>query len=165
MPMPRIVASLRDKINAMSGWALAWLSLVCAVIGGSAASACWVGGLVKGVAGALPFHIGLTVAVILAIAGICDLLADLFPNRSAVYAAIFLPSLFLLVGGSLGHQVHGWSDAINAWSHHNMGALLGQGSATAVATLFITGAVVLSNKVVAKSHGGAAARAGAMAGR
>ena len=163
MPMPRIIQSLRDRINAMSGWALAWLSLVCAVIGGAAASACWVGGLVKGVAGALPFHIGLTVAVILAIAGVCDLLADLFPNRFAVYAAIFLPSLFLLVGGSLGARVHGWSDAINAWSHQNMGALLGEGSATAVATLFITGAVVLSNKV--KSHAGGAARAGAMAGQ
>ena len=163
MPMPRIIQSLRDRINAMSGWALAWLSLTCGVIGGAAASACWVGGLIKGVAGALPFHIGLTVAVILAIAGICDLLADLFPNRFAVYAAIFLPSLFLLVGGSLGAKVHGWSDAINAWSHQNMGALLGEGSATAVATLFITAAVVLSNKV--KTHAGGAARAGAMAGQ
>jgi hypothetical protein len=163
--MPRIIQSLRDRINAMSGWALAWLSLTCGVIGGAAASACWVGGLIKGVAGALPFHIGLTVAVILAIAGICDLLSDMVPDRFAVYAAIFLPSLFLLVGGSLGAKVHGWSDAINAWSHQTMGALLGEGSATAVATLFIAGAVVLSKKVVAKSNAGAAARAGAMAGR
>jgi hypothetical protein len=161
--MPRIVASVRDKINAMSGWALAWLSLAFALVGGAAASACWVGGLVKGVAGALPFHIGLTVAVVLAIAGICDLVSDLFPNRFAVYAAIFLPSLFLLVGGRVGTTVHGWSDAINAWSHQNMGALLGEGSATAVATLCITGAVMLSNKVVAKT--GAGARAGAMAGQ
>jgi hypothetical protein len=162
--MPRIVQTLRDKISAMSGWALAWLSLASALVGGAAASACWVGGLIKGVAGMLPFHIGLTVAVILAIAGVCDLLNDLFPNRFAVYAAIFLPSLFLLVGGSIGAKVHGWSDAINAWSHQNMGALLGEGSATAVATLFITGAVVLSNKVVAKSRA-SAARTGAMAGR
>jgi hypothetical protein len=45
--MPRIVATIRDKINARSGWTLAWLSLVCGVIGGAAASACSMGGLVK----------------------------------------------------------------------------------------------------------------------
>jgi len=165
MPMPRIIQTLRDKISAMSGFALAWLSLASALVGGAAASACWVGGLIKGIAGAFPFHIGLTAAVILVIAGICDLLNDMVPNRFAVYAAIFLPSLFLLVHGKVGAMVHGWSDAINAWSHQNMGTLLGEGSATAVATLCITGAVMLSNKVVAKTRASnAAARPNAMAG-
>ncbi len=165
MQYPRFVLNLRNRINSMSGLGLAWLSLIAAIIGGSAASICWIGGLIQGGASMLPWHLGWAAPLVVSVVFLVDVFSDLTPNRKAVFAASVLPSLFLLVHGTLGGAVHGWIDHINTWSHQNFGTVLGEGSATAVATLCLLGAFMLAQRAAPKLEQGSRGMADAGAGR
>lgn len=106
-----------------------------------------------------PFLIWFGVGLVIVI----DLIADLTPNRKAVYGAMVWPSLPLNMGGTWGNTLNSWSTSLNKWCQEKMGEALGQSAAFTVGATLVIIAVVAARKVLAAGAGAAAAAAPAAA--
>jgi hypothetical protein len=125
---------------------LAWVSLGLAVVGGAAASTCFVGGLISGIVGALWDWVPLVLSPALFIVWLCDLLNDGIPNRLALWTTMLLPSVNLAIHGRLGAALAGWSHALNAQVDQTVGSWVGQSSMVAVTFVCAFGALWIAHK-------------------
>lgn len=147
-------------------WLMAWGSMTLAVPAGFLLSITFVGDLVGwlikivgtvlsaivnvildenvNLVDGLPFILWLGVGVTIA----ADLLADLTPNRKAVYGAIIWPSLPLAMGGEWGANINAWSHDLNAWVQDTAGRLIGQTASFTIAAGLIVVSVILAQKVL-----------------
>ena len=137
--------------EAKVDWALSWIAFGCAVIGGWAAIAIWIGDWVAGFVGLFPD----AVAPVLFVVGVAVVAIDLFrdgtPNRPAIYFAILLPSVGLGVNGKLAAQLNTWGDQVNRATSEKVGEWLGQGGLNAIALVAIALAVIVAQKAIKKT--------------
>lgn len=100
-----------------------------------------------------PFLLWLGVGLVI----IVDLIADLTPNRKAVYGAMIWPSLPLKMGGDWGNAINSWSNSLNRQCQKIGGEALGQSAAFTVGAGLVIIAVIAARKVL---HDGRGASAG-----
>jgi hypothetical protein len=139
---------------------LAWLSFFFAVLGGTAGAGMFLGTAVRfslGLLGELPWAwtsaIPAVLLVGLAIAVFIDLLLDLEPNQTAVYSAIFIPSVASAAPGGFGDRITRWTNDLMGWAGGHLSAELGSGAPTVVAMGCIVAALVMARRVIKKSAG------------
>jgi hypothetical protein len=100
-----------------------------------------------------PFLLWLGVGLVI----IFDLVADLTPNRKAVYGAMIWPSLPLKMGGSWGSAINSWSNSLNERCQKIGGEALGQSAAFTVGCGLVIIAVLAARKVLHAGRDGGSA--------
>jgi hypothetical protein len=132
--------------------ALAWVSFVIAVAGGTLATETFLGKAVQGFLGLWPWK---WIPPVLLAAGVVTLAVDIFidlvPNQAAIWSALLLPSVAASVTGKLGTQVSHWCkallDLIDGWLHAWI-----TDSSTGLAVACIAASLIMARRVVRKSR-------------
>ncbi len=130
--------------------ALAWISFGFALVGGTAASATFVGDWVDALFGFFPTWVSALALAGAVIALAIDLFVDGEPNKVAVYSAMALPSLGRTSPGRLGDTVTDLGGQLLASVNDFLGEWLGVTSAIATAAVCAAVALLMARRVVTK---------------
>jgi hypothetical protein len=150
------VSKLKLKTGEGTRNVLAWGAFVLAILGGVAATACWVGAPVIFVVGIFWWWMPFVLVVVVGLVVVGDVLVDGIPNRSAIYGAMVWPSLVASVQGKLGETFRGWITSLNTWLDDTIAEWITdapRGSAalmTVISVAAIAFAVVYTNRYAAK---------------
>lgn len=138
---------VREKARVV----LAWLSYALAIVGGAAIMSTFVGGLVAGFFGMLPWTWLPLVPIVVGIGlTIRDLARDAEPNMVSLLVALILPSVSLAAPGRLSEAVRNVGQTMLGYLQSHMAEWLGTASMLGIAAACAAGALVLANGMVAK---------------
>jgi hypothetical protein len=131
--------------------ALAWVSFVIAVAGGTLATETFLGKIVQFFLGLWPWK---WIPPVLLVAGLVtvavDIFIDLTPNQAAIWSALLLPSVAASVSGKLGAEVSHWCALLLKQIDAGLHAWITD-SSTGLAVACIAAALIMARRVVKKS--------------
>jgi len=138
--------------------ALAWISLLFAVLGGTAGAGMFLGQAVRGI-----FEVftdtswGKSIPVVLLVGlsiGLAvDLIVDMTPNQMAIWSAILIPSIASAAPGGFGGRITDWTTTLMSWFGDSLSDELGSGAPSVVALSCIVASLVMARRVITKSAG------------
>src|SRR4051812_14726719 len=121
---------------------LAWTAFVAAVIAGS------------GLAATNPTMVQIFVVLGAIVVATIDIAKDKTPNQYALFVALGLPSLVILMDGKLADTLDGWFSDLWGWAGDTLGAWVG--TAVTTTAIVIAGfAVLTAQRIMPRSGSGA----------
>ncbi|MFI5833235.1 hypothetical protein ACIA5A_06110 [Micromonospora sp. NPDC051300] len=135
---------------------LAWASTAAALVGGPLVAGMFIGDTIDTVLSAIPWGwvppVALGVLVVLLVR---DLVVDWEPNRQAIWSLLLMPSVARACAGKLGDRIGEWTHAALDLIAGPLREWLGTASPIALALFVGATAVLLAQRSIKASGGGA----------
>lgn len=132
--------------------ALAWISFVFALVGGTAAAATFLGEWARALFAMFPAWVPALAFVAALVSMAIDIFNDSEPNQLALYCALALPTLARASSGKLSSEVTQASGQLMGSVNGGLSVWLGVTSALATAAICTVVALLMARRVVRKAR-------------